>query len=609
MKSISFVIFVICLLGGLAFAEPGPSNLIGNIPNRTTISLNGTWRAIVDPYDTGRGGRFYQNAKPTNKVDLVEYDFDASPVLNVPGDWNSQRDNLFFYEGTLWYKKSFQYHKREHTRVFVYFGAAANRATVYLNGSKLGQHEGAFTPFNFEVTDQIHDGDNFFVVEVNNQRRKEAVPALNTDWWNYGGLTRDVLLVEEPDTFIQNYFVQLAKGSMDEVAGWVQLNGAKGSQQVTIAIPEAGIKKVVTTNKDGHAEFSFPAKLKLWSPGDPKLYDVVVSGAGDSVTDQIGFRSIEARGTKIVLNGKPIFLRGISMHEEAPFRTGRASAPEDDRILLGWVKELGCNFVRLAHYPHNEGMTRLADQLGLLVWSEVPVYWDTAWTNEATLMNAQEQIRDNVERDHNRASVILWSMGNETPIDAARTEFFKKNIAYTRQLDGTRLLTAALNRTDHAEPFTRAISDPVGQYLDVLGMNEYLGWYEGKLEDTEKMQWKFAYDKPLIVSEFGAEAPAGHHGDPDAIWTEEFQARFYEDHIKMITKIPALAGMSPWVLMDFRSPRRLLPGVQDYKNRKGLVSDRGEHKKAFYILQKFYAGVSETETPAAGPMAPTAARR
>jgi beta-glucuronidase len=594
MKHIAIILFLVSLLGGLAFAEPSPSNLIGNIPNRTTVSLNGTWRFIVDPYDTGKGGRFYLNAKPKTKVELVEYDFDASPVLNVPGDWNSQRDNLFFYEGTVWYKKSFLYQKHDHKRVFVSFGAAATRATVYLNGIKLGQHEGGYTPFNFEVTDQIHDGDNFFVVEVNNQRRKEGVPALNTDWWNYGGLTRDVVLVEEPETFIQNYFVQLAKGSMNEVAGWVRLNGAKEPQQVTIEIPEAGIKKVVTTNGSGYAEFRFPAKLKLWSPEDPKLYDVVVSGAGDSVTDQIGFRMIETRGTKIVLNGKPIFLRGISMHEEAPFRGGRASSPEDDKTLLGWAKELGCNFVRLAHYPHNEGMTRMADKLGLLVWSEVPVYWDTAWSNSETLLNAQEQIRDNVERDHNRASVILWSMGNETPINDARTEFFKSNIAYTRQLDNTRLLTAALNRTDRSEPNTRTINDPVGQYLDVLGMNEYLGWYEGKLGDTETAQWKTAYDKPLIVSEFGAEAPAGHHGDPDAIWTEEYQARFYEQHINMLTKIPSLAGMSPWVLMDFRSPRRLLPGAQDYKNRKGLISDRGERKKAFYTLQKFYAGVAET---------------
>jgi beta-glucuronidase len=282
------------------------------------------------------------------------------------------------------------------------------------------------------------------------------------------------------------------------------------------------------------------------------------------------------------------------MHEEAAFRGGRAFSQEDDAVLLGWVKELGCNFVRLAHYPHNEYMTRLADRLGLLVWSEIPVYWDTAWQNPDTLSNAQEQLRDNIARDHNRASVVLWSVANETPIDPARTEFLRKAIAYARQLDSTRLITAALNRTDREGPEARTLSDPVGKDLDVIGLNEYLGWYEGRLEDTDQMQWKIAYDKPLIISEFGAEAPAGQHGSADAIWTEEFQSHFYEHQIKMVQRIPSLAGMSPWVLMDFRSPRRLLPGVQDYRNRKGLVSDRGERKKAFYVLQGFYSELSKT---------------
>src|SRR6266498_4111179 len=185
MKRTTILVF---LLATLASAQPSP--LIGNIPNRTTVSLNGAWRTIVDPYDIGRNSRFFLNAKPRDARDLVEYDFDTSPLLAVPGDWNSQRDDLFLYEGTVWYKKSFSYHKREHTRVFVHFGAAASRATVYLNSAELGSHEGSYTPFDFEVSKTLREGENFFVVEVNNRRRAEAIPALSTDWWNYGGLTR-----------------------------------------------------------------------------------------------------------------------------------------------------------------------------------------------------------------------------------------------------------------------------------------------------------------------------------------------------------------------------------------------------------------------------------
>jgi beta-glucuronidase len=333
----------------------------------------------------------------------------------------------------------------------------------------------------------------------------------------------------------------------------------------------------------------------LWSPKNPKLYRVIISGEGDTVTDEIGFRTIETRGTQILLNGKPIFLRGISMHEEAPFRGGRAFSEEDDRTLLEWARDLGCNFVRLAHYPHNESMVRLADRMGLLVWSEVPVYWGIAWENHATLENAKEQLRDMIARDHNRAAVILWSLSNETPTDAARTEFLKSLAIYARQLDSTRLITSALNHTDSSVPGTRSLNDPVGEYLDVLGLNEYLGWYEGRTDDADHLQWKTAYDKPLIVSEFGAGAVYGKHGDADTRFTEEYQANLFEHQINMLKKIPSLAGMSPWVLMDFWSPRRFLPGIQEFHNRKGLISDRGQRKQAFYVLQKYYREVSESD--------------
>ncbi len=588
------ILLVLCVLAAPAFATQTPSNLIANIPGRTAIDLNGAWRAIVDPYETGIGGRFYENAKPKDKHDLIEYDFDASPVLNVPGDWNSQRADLFFYEGPVWYRKSFSYRKREHVREFIYFGAANYKAAAYLNGKKIGEHQGGFTAFNFEVTDKIHDGENFLVVEVNNQRFKEAVPSTNTDFWNYGGLTRAVSLVEVPETFIQDYVVQLTKGSLNEISGWVRLNGASQPQPVTLEIPEAGIKKAISTDGEGFAEFRIPSTVQLWSPEAPKLYKVSLSAAGDTVTDEIGFRSIEVRGTRLILNGKPILLRGISIHEEAAFRGGRAFSLEDDEVLLGWAKELGCNFVRLAHYPHNEFMTSLADRLGLIVWSEIPVYWATAWENPSTLQNAEDQLRDMIVRDHNRASVAFWSVANETPVEPARLAFLKALVDDARKLDSTRLITAAMNHSETVAPNTKSLIDPLAESLDVIGLNEYMAWY-GKetIEDIDRTKWTISYNKPLIVSEFGAETPFGSHGDADARWTEEYQARIYEHQIKMLTQIPSFAGMSPWVLMDFHSPRRLLPGTQDYMNRKGLFSDRGERKKAFYVLQDFYRQMIE----------------
>jgi beta-glucuronidase len=588
MRMKSPVALLLLSAAAFAFAAPLPSNLLANIPGRTRQNLDGNWNVIVDPYETGLGARFYENRKPKDPSDLVEYNFDISGTLKVPGDWNTQRETLLFYEAPLWYQRYFSYHKRDHIRTFLNFGAANYFARVYLNGEKIGEHEGGYTPFVFEVTSKVLEGQNSLVVEVNNVRRPDGVPALSTDWWNYGGLTRNVDLVEVPETFVQDYLVQLAKGSSDEIAGWVQLNGAKQPETVSIEIPEIGLKKSVTTDASGHADFHFAAKPQLWSPENPKLYRVVISSGAETVEDQIGFRTIETRSTQILLNGKPVFLRGISLHEEAPFRSGRIASEEEDGTLLQWAKDLGCNFVRFAHYPYNEAMVRLADRMGLLVWEEVPVYWDIAWQNPATLENAEAQLRDAITRDHDRASIILWSLSNETPPKPERTEFLKAMAEYARTLDSTRLLTSAMNRTQSTESNTRLLDDALGQYLDVLGVNEYIGWYEHRPEDADAIRWAFTYQKPLIMSEFGAGALYGKHGDIQTRFTEEYQANVFEHQIKMLRQIPSLAGMSPWLLMDFRSPRRLLTGVQDYYNRKGLISDRGQRKQAFYVLQKFY---------------------
>src|SRR5262252_7734446 len=168
----------IWLLSSFALGANPSSSLIANIPARSAVSLNGAWHAIVDPYENGVGSGFFRDDKPRTKSDRVEYSFDLAPVLNVPGDWNSQHESLMFYEGPVWYRREFSYHKRPGTRVFVYFGAANYRSTAYLNGEKLGEHEGGFTPFNFETTGTLRDGQNFLIVEVNNARRAESVPAL-----------------------------------------------------------------------------------------------------------------------------------------------------------------------------------------------------------------------------------------------------------------------------------------------------------------------------------------------------------------------------------------------------------------------------------------------
>ena len=585
----------------------GQEQLLINTYNRETTSLSGPWHYIVDPYENGfynyryepfenqenpGNGAFFNNAKAQTPADLVEYDFDKMDTLHVPGDWNTQKEKLTYYEGSLWYKKSFDYaFAKSDNRAFIYFGASNYETDVYLNGKKLGKHIGGFTPFNFEATHLLKEKDNFLVVKVDNKRKKEGVPTLNTDWWNYGGITRDVQIVETQATFIQDYAIQLDPENNKKINCKIRLNGdEKGDKKVTLSIPELDIKQEFTTNQEGEISSSISAStINYWSVNDPCLYDVVLTIDEEILNDQIGFRTITTQGSDILLNNQPVFLKGISIHEESPIRGGRGHSQEDAMQLLRYAQELGCNYVRLAHYPHNEHMVRLADQMGILVWEENPVYWTIDWENPETYTNAQNQLSEVIARDKNRASVIIWSMANETPTSDARNKFLNKLATFTRQQDPTRLISAALEQSNYkGNPLVRTISDPYAKEVDILSFNQYIGWYDGPIEKCQTIQWKIDVDKPVLISEFGAGAKKGNYGNKNARWTEEYQEYLYQETLKMIDPIEQLSGFSPWILIDFKSPRRVLPEIQEGWNRKGLLSEKGEKKKAFFTLQEYY---------------------
>ncbi len=487
----------------------------------------------------------------------------------------------------MWYEKDFTYQPKEHTHVFLHVGAANYHSWFWVNGKKVCEHEGGYTAFNCEVTTALQSGSNFVVAAVDNTRHEDNVPTLETDWWNYGGLTREVSLIEVPETFIDQYDLHLERGEGSAIAGWVHVVGAHTGEKVEVEIPELGAHATASAGEDGKAAIHFEGKgLERWSPETPKLYKVTIRAGADSIDELMGFRTVETRGTEILLNGKPIFLRGVSVHAEAPYRTGRAYSDKDAETLLGWAKELGCNFVRLAHYPHDETMLRAADRMGLLVWSENPVYWALEFDNPKVLAKAEQQLDEEINTSRNHAAIVLWSMANETPNNPARTQFIETLAGRARAMDATRLITAAL--LVRAQGATKIVDDPLGRALDVIGINEYIGWYEGHPESADVTEWDIAYQKPLIVSEFGADAKAGLHGRDDQRWTEEYQANVFRHQLPMLNKIAQLRGMSPWVLMDFRSPNRPLAGIQDEFNRKGLVSDQGQKKQAFFVLQKAY---------------------
>lgn len=601
LRLLTLVFSTLCVASPLARAETAPIN----VQARPGLTLNGKWATIIDPYLNGYYNYrlqphdaspnptqgYFLDRQPADKTELIEYNFDTSPTLTVPGDWNSQEDKLLYYEGSIWYRRKFDYRPASaNNRLFIHFGAANYQADVYLNGKKLGRHIGGFTPFAFEVTGQVKETGNSLVVLVNNERHADAVPTVNTDWWNYGGLTRDVRLVETPATFIRDYHVQLKKGSRDRIEAIVRLDGAKSAQRVTVTIPEANLTGSAETDPNGVARFEISAsQLALWSPGQPKRYTVELASGDDRIAERIGFRTIETRGVDLLLNGESVFLRGICLHEENPLRGGRATTAAEARMLLGWAKELGCNFVRLAHYPHNEHLALVADELGLMLWEEIPVYWTIQWENPGTLANAQAQLTDLIVRDRNRASVIVWSVANETPVSEPRTRFLKALVDTARALDGGRLVSAAMEvHTDPDDPLHKIVNDPFGAYTDLLSFNQYVGWYDGLPDKAAKVRWTMGYEKPVVISEFGADALQGLHADKLTRFSEEYQADLYAQTLAMLQKIPAWRGVTPWILTDFRSPRRPLPNVQDGWNRKGLIAENGTKKKAFHVLKKFY---------------------
>lgn len=567
---------------------------------RQTTSLDGQWKTIVDPFENGYydyrrkpyDGGYAQDKEYSDKTQLQEYDFTTDKLLFVPGDWNTQRPQLYYYEGTVWYRKHFDYKLEPGKRLFLHFGAINYEAIVWLNGKRLGIHVGGFTPFNYEITDKLKEGVNSLVIKVDNKRHADAIPTLNSDWWNFGGITRPVTLVETPATFIRDYYVQLEKKNPNSITGWVQLDGKQPAGKVLVEIPELKIKQTLTTNEKGYATFTIKAKPILWTPESPKLYAVSLSSGDDKISDEIGFRTISSEGTKILLNGKEIFCRGISIHEETAYNSGRAYSKEHAATLLTWAKELGCNFVRLAHYPHNEEMVRMAEKMGLLVWSEIPVYWTINWTNPDTYQNAETQLTDMIVRDKNRCNIIIWSIANETPLSESRLTFLTKLSEKARSLDNIRLIGAAMEK-EEIEKGMMTVHDPLGKVLDLISFNEYVGWYDGDAEKCDRVNWTFDIQKPVFISEFGGGALYGRHGKKTERFTEEYQEDLYNRHIEMMKRIPGLAGTTPWILKDFRSPRRHVPEIQDDFNRKGLISDQGQKKKAFYVMKKWYEELME----------------
>ncbi|MCR5502534.1 MAG: glycoside hydrolase family 2 [Lachnospiraceae bacterium] len=550
---------------------------------REAVFLNGTWNYAVDQYDTClRQKWFLERYTDANGFSLpVDYSFDEWEKMELPACWNTFAKEYLLYEGPMVFTRTFRTELPAKGRVILRIGAASMLCRVFLNGKYVGMHRGASTPFYFDITEDLKE-ENRILLSVDSTRRPEQVPTENTDWFNYGGIFRDIALFYVPDIFIREFRVHLVPdGSFQKIAVSILLSES-ADRTAVIRIPALRIDEEIPVIK-GSAEAVLWAKPRLWSPEDPYLYEIFAECGEDSVCDRAGFREIRTEGQNILLNGKSIFLKGISAHEES-VENGRALTDEERRENLLLAKELGCNFLRAAHYPHHENLAKLADEIGIMLWEEIPVYWAIRFERDETFEDADNQLCELIIRDHNRASVIIWSVGNENADTDSRLSFMKRLADRAHELDPSRPVSAAC-LVDEAE---NRIADRLAEHLDIIGVNEYYGWYNPDFKRLPALMSNSDPEKPVIITEFGADAMRGFTGDPEKKGTEEYQAGVYETQLSILMKIDYIKGISPWILYDFRCPRRT-SSIQKYYNRKGLLDETKTYRKpAFYVLQRFY---------------------
>lgn len=557
---------------------------------REAMSLNGSWNFCVDLLDTGLRQKWYEMhpADPVDRVEPWDYDPFMGEAVPVPSNWAMLKEKWYFFEGSAWYTKKLDMVVDSKRRYVLRVGAAQYDCKVFLNGQFLGNHYGGSTPFCVELTGNLVDGVNWLMLCVNNTRTLDRVPMRNTDWFNYGGVYRDVELFSLPNEFIRDMFVRLSE---DRTAIEVDVTvDGPGIQHAQLEIPELGISKEIKLEQ-GKGTCTITAEPELWSPDHPRLYKVMLRAGDDSIKDHVGFRSIQRQGVDILLNGEPIWLRGISVHEDDEF-TGKVTSDEDLRRRLAHAKELGCNFLRLAHYPHHERAAELADEMGFLLWQEIPVYWAIDFENKDTYTDANNQLVELIKRDRNRASVIIWSIGNENPDTDSRLAFMQGLAETARIIDPTRLVAAAC-LVNHTK---LKIEDRLVEHLDVIGINEYYGWYDENFDDLYTIGKNSDPDRPVIISETGADGDNTPQGPAEGLFSEKYMAEVYRRQIETLRNLTYIKGMSPWILYDFRVERRQNVFQRGF-NRKGLISaDKHTKKEAFGVLASFYHSLKNKET-------------
>jgi beta-glucuronidase len=599
--------------------------------NRKTIDLNGTWKFNPDPYIRCKQQEWWKGEGPDDAF-FPCFNLEGLWDIQVPGTWKKEFEELKWYDGEANYVKEFEVPEiPEDHEAFLCFDGVVYSCNVYLNGEHVGDHDWGYSPFQLRVTDQIKEQNRLFVL-VNNHMRDDRVPGIRCDWNNDGGIVNGVKLIFVPCIHIENFRTSTKLEGDDAIIS-VQtfVSGPKDSElskiPVMFEIPELeiAVEMSVEIGESCDIDIRIPrSKIELWSMDNPKLYKTSMTTPYETIEDEIGYREIKTEGTKILLNGESIQLYGVAVHSEFP-ETGRTATPEGIELMVSKAKELGCNFLRCAHYPYADIFARAMDKIGMLWWEEVPVYWLPNIHLEPQKSLALGMLKDMIVRDWNRASLIIWSVSNECAGDGSAAgdhrdltggnyPYWVDACALVREMDPSRLISSADagHRYTTENGWTPADGDafdtdikgqdwhpghPDAFYdlLDVLGANLYVSRPGDNPIATDKfVEMLRKYNKPLMLTEFGSMSTTDENTTkPDLVCGHpKYHETILREGYQACHKHPEIVGTVPWCLMDVRAPmhwRWYNQGSGTFAY--GMMNNAYEEKSIFGVAQEEIASL------------------
>ena len=565
---------------------------------REMKSLDGFWNFCADQADVGEQNDWKSGVFGKDVREAA-----------VPASYNEQFNDLFNFHGKAWYSKEvFIPASYSSKAIYLRFGNVAGKAKVWVNGHYVGGHIGNALPFDCEISAVAKPGQKNMIVVLADSTLDPwslppaamtetegsvgffgSYPAVPYDFFPYGGIQRSVFMYTCPKIRIEDITIKTELlESVAKILFDVELSGrAKGE----LTAVTDGQKLVLSVDGEKiHGEFMIESP-RLWDIGQPELYDMEFvlktdSGDLDDYTQTYGIREVKVEGDKFLLNGKPVFFKGFGKHEDFHI-LGKGfshAVTVKDFELLNWI---GANSFRTSHYPYDENIMDFADRHGIMVIDETPfVGLSKRLYREDILDKAKSVIKELINRDKNHPSVVMWSLANEPYVESQEGKhFFKEMAATARSLDPTRPITYVA----HLEP-----EDNLGyEYYDVVCINKYYGWYIAPGQLIEALpeftacieRFRNAFGKPMIISEFGADAIDGMHCDPPQMFSEEYQSMTVELKYKEMRKKDYIIGAHVWAFADFKAAQTT---ARIILNRKGVFTRDRQPKMVAHMLKKLW---------------------